>query len=363
MKYLILALLFAALASAKLTHIEYNEKYSGLTHGLSQLSEDLTLQMYTEFLDVYKNVPTEKVILHMERYPIFKSKLEKVIEHNMNPDRTYTKGITKFADLTKEEFRAEVGLGAPQNCNALQSEEKREFIGYPPSFDWRDRHMVTPVKDQGNCGSCYTFSTVGAMEAHLLIQTGIVGNFSEQQLVDCSTGYDNHGCEGGLPSNSFNYIRDNGLTIERSYDYTAKEGTCHYDRSKMARVTTSGPYNVTKGDEKEMADIIFNVGPVSCALECVDDFDDYLNGTYTSTTCGNTENDINHAVLCVGYGRDNKNMDFWAVKNSWSTEWGMNGYFNIQRNANMCGMAVCNSYPQHVRPIHHDVEDLLKDSI
>jgi len=214
-------------------------------------------------------------------------------------------------------------------------------------MDWRDRDVVTPVKNQGHCGSCWTFSTVAAVEAHMKKVTGKTLDLSEQQLVDCAGNYDNHGCRGGLPSHAFEYIKDiGGIDDETSYPYKAvDEPTCSFNPNQVAS-RVIGSVNITQGDEDELLDAIAFVGPVSIAFQVYGNFRMYSGGVYTSTDCGNKPENVNHAVLAVGYGHDKESgMNYWIVKNSWGPEWGEAGFFKIQRGVNMCGVAVCNSYP------------------
>lgn len=169
--------------------------------------------------------------------------------------------------------------------------------------------------------------------------------FSEQQLIDCSTNFENHGCFGGLPSHAFEYIRYNqGLETDNYYPYTGKKGGCMYDADKKVGYCKGGSYNVTRGNEFELAEKLFNIGPISVAFKVTLGFLFYKDGIYSSRGCGYQAEDVNHAVLAVGYGIED-GVKFWYVKNSWGTKWGDNGYFKIVRNVNMCGIAQCNSYP------------------
>ncbi|CAB1323193.1 unnamed protein product [Coregonus sp. 'balchen'] len=189
---------------------------------------------------------------------------------------------------------------------------------YPDSVDWRKKgHYVTDVKNQGPCGSCWTFSTTGCLESVTAIATGKLLQLSEQQLVDCAQAFNNHGCKG----QAFEYIKYNkGLMTEDDYPYTA-----HYD-------------------EMGMLDAVARYNPVSLAYEVTSDFMHYDGGVYTSMECHNTTDTVNHAVLAVGYGEE-KGTPYWIVKNSWGSSWGMKGYFFIERGKNMCGLAACSSYP------------------
>lgn len=152
---------------------------------------------------------------------------------------------------------------------------------------------------------------------------------SEQQLVDCAGDYDNYGCSGGLPSHAFQYIYDiGGLETEVDYPYTAVNGTCAFDKSKVSVGISGGSVNITQGDENELLYGVFEHGPVSIAYEVVDGFKAYLSGVYTSSVCKNTPDDVNHAVVAVGFGHQD-GLDYWIVKNSWGKAWGDNGFFKI----------------------------------
>ena len=268
--------------------------------------------------------------------------------HNLNPHRTYSMSVdSPFGDVPWEEFRSTV-LMAPQECSATTMPGREEFRGQhmiPDSFDWRERGVVSPVKNQGQCGSCYSFSSTGALEAHHSIKYGQSSLLSEQQILDCSFDFDNHGCDGGLPSHVFEYVHyQGGLESENFYPYEMKSYRCRFERSKVATRTIRS-FNITENDEESIRQIVATIGPVAVAFEVLDDFMLYSHGVYSSDKCRNSVQDVNHAVLIVGYGTDPVDGPFWIVKNSWGEDWGEEGYFRIARGKNMCGIAVCASYP------------------
>lgn len=254
--------------------------------------------------------------------------------------------------MTWEEFKADK-LMAPQKCSATNSfKVSKQAFNYPTAYEWNDFGIVSPVKNQGSCGSCWAFSTVGTMEAHWrILGKGKDTLFAEQQLVDCAGAFENYGCEGGLPSQAFEYIKHSGgLMTSAAYPYVAVDGKCVFNASKAVGYVNYGSYNITQGDENELADRLYNVGPVSIAYEVAKDFSRYTGGVYVPTAgCGTTPDDVNHAVVATGYGyQDGK--AFWNVKNSWGTSWGVQGYFKILRGNNTCAVAQCNSYPLIDRP-------------
>lgn len=174
---------------------------------------------------------------------------------------------------------------------------------------------------------------------------------SEQQLVDCAGAFDNFGCDGGLPSHAFEYIKYNGgISSELQYPYMGVDQTCEYSQVEPVYQIEGGAVNITSGDEESLKKAIYQHGPVSVAYDCEDDFMNYQSGVYTSQNCGSTTSDVNHAVLAVGYGTEN-GKDYWLIKNSWSADWGMDGFFKIERGVNMCAIAVCNSYPYDVTSV------------
>lgn len=177
---------------------------------------------------------------------------------------------------------------------------------------------------------------------------------SEQQLVDCAGAYDNHGCEGGLPSHAFEYVQNaGGISTEKAYPYFAVDHKCTVKSSTYALEVSGGSVNITEGDEVSLANAVYQYGPVSIAFQVVDDFMNYKSGVYSSKTCKNQGSDVNHAVVAVGYGHDQESgMDYWVVKNSWGTSWGDAGFFKIERGVNMCGVAECNSFPSTVLKVN-----------
>lgn len=193
-----------------------------------------------------------------------------------------------------------------------------------------------------------------------MIKYGSFDSLAEQQLVDCAGDYDNHGCNGGLPSHAFEYIAHaGGISTEASYPYYAEDRTCTVDSSTFALGVTGGSVNITEGDEGSLKTSLYEHGPVSIAFEVVGDFRDYSSGVYTSTECKNSTSDVNHAVLAVGYGTLD-GVDYWLVKNSWGADWGDEGFFRIERGVNMCGVAVCNSFPKEVEKLSSESQSIIQ---
>lgn len=285
----------------------------------------------------------EKVEEIKHRFKVFTESLE-LIKSTNRKGLSYKLGINQFTDMTEEEFRA-TRLGAAQNCSAtLKGNHKLTDEALPETKDWREAGIVSPVKDQGHCGSCWTFSTTGSLEAAYKQATGKSISLSEQQLVDCGFPFNNFGCNGGLPSQAFEYIKYNGgLDTEESYPYAGVNGICSF-KPESVGVKVVDSVNITLGAEDELKHAVGLVRPVSVAFEVVSGFKQYKEGIYTSDTCGSTPMDVNHAVVAVGYGVEN-GVPYWLIKNSWGEEWGMGGYFKMELGKNMCGVATCASYP------------------
>jgi cathepsin H len=281
------------------------------------------------------------------------TELRAVVEHNARAargDESWTAGLNKWSAMTWEEKQAHFFL-EPQDCSATTEPQTLPKVWYgsdvaPDAKDWRN-DIPIHVKNQGSCGSCWTFSTTGAMEAHNYLATGKDVLLAEQQLVDCAGAFDNHGCNGGLPSHAFEYLHYFGGQMKSSdYKYTARDGNCKADVSKVAATVTS-QVNITYLDEDQLYEAVGKNGPVSIAYQCASDFSRYAGGVYDSSVCRNGKRDVNHAVLVVGYGHDTKSgKDYWIVKNSWGSSFGIEGgYFWMVRGKNMCGIADCAAFP------------------
>jgi len=282
------------------------------------------------------------------RRAIFEQNVERITRHNLEHDlglHSYTLGLNKFADMTHEEFKSIFLRPIKRSSNTGASTFLPPLnVKLPDSVDWRTKGYVTPIKDQGQCGSCWAFSATGSLEGQWFKKTGTLISLSEQQLVDCSDKYGNQGCDGGLMDQAFQYIQDFGEETEKSYPYKAIDQDCMYKKSLVVANDT-GFTDVTSGSEDDLQSAVATVGPISVAIDADhDSFQLYKSGVYNEKDCSSTE--LDHGVLAVGYGTQDATTDFWIVKNSWGTDWGMKGYILMSRNKdNQCGIATAASYP------------------
>jgi len=272
----------------------------------------------------------------MFRKEQFVTRHNQIEAFNADTNNTHTVGHNMFSDKTYAEMKKLNGYTHKEATNVVELDESVTAA----SVDWRTKGAVTPVKNQGQCGSCWAFSTTGAVEGADAIKTGSLKSFSEQQLVACSM--QNNGCNGGLMDYAFSYIASgNPLELESSYPYTSgtgRRGTCSYSKSKGVG-TVSGHTDV--GQSASQMKAALTQQPVSVAIEADQfAFQSYTSGVIT-TGCGTN---LDHGVLAVGYGTLG-GKDYFLVKNSWGASWGDQGYVRIGQN-NVCGILQAASYPK-----------------
>lgn len=295
---------------------------------------------------------------------------DKFIEETNSKNLTYTLGHNAYSGMNSEEFGEFMGFRANQellsgenkflrgSVPTVQQSEKLDLSALPTSVDWRTKGVVTNVKSQGNCGSCYSFSSTGALEGIYAITHGNLVSFSEQQIVDCDNGLNKaHGCNGGLMDQVFSYVSSNGgLCSEQDYPYvsgtTQKAGTCQTSCKLVSGSKISKYTDVTPNSDNAMMTALAQQ-PISVAIQANQkEYQLYNSGVFTAP-CGA---DLDHGVLLVGYSSDN-GQDYYILKNSWGTSWGMGGYVLLgkgndpatgkpyNKGAGQCGVLSEGSFP------------------
>ncbi|KAL3730793.1 hypothetical protein ACJRO7_027773 [Eucalyptus globulus] len=285
---------------------------------------------------------------HDYRFGVFRANLRRARRHQkLDPSAAH--GVTQFSDLTPSEFRrTHLGLRRkvklPKDANEAPILPTQDL---PKDFDWRDHGAVTAVKNQGSCGSCWGFSTTGALEGANYLATGKLVSLSEQQLVDCDHECDpeepgscDSGCNGGLMNSAFEYtLKAGGLMREEDYPYTGTDrGSCKFDKSKIAASVAN--FSVVSLDEDQIAANLVKNGPLAIAINAVF-MQTYVGGVSCPYICSKR---LDHGVLLVGYGSAAyapirmKEKPYWIIKNSWGENWGENGFYKICRGRNICGV-------------------------
>ena len=335
---------------------ESNGDATGETLSAHQVEEHRPA--FESFLDTFpeKREAYADAAKYAERLEIFARNMILAAERQAQDRGSAVHGVTQFSDLTPTEF-ASTFLGtnlANEDVAAIRSGMTTlpdyTVHDLPLTFDWRERGAVTPVKNQGACGSCWTFSTTGAVEGANFLKTGELVSLSEQQLVDCDHTCDpraprncDYGCNGGLPLNAMRYVRKHGLDTESNYPYKGVDGKCASARRGPPAASVSS-FNLVSTNETQIAAALVRHGPLSIGIDAAW-MQTYVGGVACPWICNKAG--LDHGVLIVGYGVNgtaparpwHRRQDYWIVKNSWGPNWGVEGgYYHICKDRAACGL-------------------------
>merc|ERR1740116_678880 len=247
----------------------------------------------------------------------------------INATESHTAAHNQFSDWHASEYKAMLGYKVDPSVDVVKNVHHFDESRNGDAINWINAGAVTDVKDQGQCGSCWSFSSTGSIEGAHFIATGELLSFSEQQLVSCAgLNYGNYGCYGGLQESAYSYYEaGHNAELEKVYPYASGAGAmpkCEYDSASTTAVTVSDYLAVTP-DNVEQMKAALNTQPLAVSIEAdTSVFQTYSSGVLDSAKCGTS---LDHAVLAVGYGNDaTTGLDYWLVKNSWNTTWGDQGY-------------------------------------
>jgi len=285
------------------------------------------------------------------RKAIFDSHLRSIVLHNSNSSKTWKRGVNEYTDMSQTEFEASGRLGYVKGMSAqyaasfperdrvsAASADAETLEGLPSSVDWRSKGVISDVKDQGHCGSCWAFATTETIESYAAIESGTLLTLSPQQLAGCAPNPLDcggvGGCQGSIPEVAFDYVQLYGMTTEWMLPYTAYHGdtgTCGFNRTTTpSSVKITGYTKLPSNDYAAVMKHLATVGPLAINVDA-SSWHDYEGGIYDG--CNHTNSDIDHVVQLVGYGSDQKGGDYWLVRNSWDATWGEKGYIRLKRSA------------------------------
>ncbi|TVU07259.1 hypothetical protein EJB05_47307, partial [Eragrostis curvula] len=299
-------------------------------------------QWMVQYGRVYKDA-AEKA----RRFEVFSDNVAFIESFNAGNHKFWL-GVNQFADLTNDEFKAaKANKGFKPHFTSVSTGFKYENLSIdalPVTVDWRTKGAVTPIKNQGQCGCCWAFSAVAAMEGIVKLSTSNLISLSEQEIVDCDTHGTDEGCEGGWMDGAFEFvIKNGGVATESNYPYKAVDGKCKGGSKSAA--TIKGHEDVPVNNEAALMKAVANQ-PVSVAVDAGDQTFQFYSGGVMTGSCGT---ELDHGIAAIGYGIESDGTKYWILKNSWGTTWGEKGFLRMEKDISdkrgMCGLAMKPSYP------------------
>jgi len=295
---------------------------------LAVLDETVLFDAYKAQFNKQYSSPAEEAL----RFENFKLSMDRIQSRN-----SAVFGLTKYSDMSVEEFKSTLlGYVRPESRSDVGVLPTGD-VNVPQTLDWRTQNMVTPVKDQGQCGSCWAFSTVENIESMYCMKNKIdcttFAPLSPQEIVDCDT--TDQGCDGGDPPTAYQFVmQEGGLEDDSAYPYTAQDGTCNFQQNLVKVTITNWQYATSNSDETTMQSNLVSWGPLSICVDA-EPWQDYTGGVMMASDCSNS---LDHCVQLVGYDMT-QSTPFWIVRNSWGLDWGENGYIRLQYGQDTCGCA------------------------
>ncbi|KAK9073391.1 hypothetical protein SSX86_007715 [Deinandra increscens subsp. villosa] len=335
---MVLVLLFSLFTVLSARHLSNNDEVN---------------EMFSSWLVKHSKI-YHSFVEKTKRFQIFKDNVNYIQQHNFG-NNSYKLGLNKFADLSLDEYHllytGAKKIDSKHKFNNVRSDRYSIHSSdvLPDSIDWRTKGAIAAVKDQGSCGSCWAFSTIGSVEAINQIMTGDLVTLSEQELIDCDTRF-SQGCNGGYMDHAFEFIINNGgIDLDKDYPYTGTDGRCNITKKKIKVVSIDNYEDVPVNNELALQKAAANQ-PITVTIEASgQDFQFYTSGIFDGS-CGTN---LDHGVVVVGYGTE-EGKDYWIVRNSWGAEWGEEGYIRMERNIEdkegKCGIAMAAFYPVKYDP-------------
>jgi len=304
---------------------------------LASVSDEIAMKKFIAFQHKYNKIyKSDEELLH--RFAIFKENLVKAEQYQKREKGSATYGVTKFSDLCESEFRStyllpHMNISNIQKAPVANVKSLPKVLKSSTNFDWRSKGVITPVYNQEQCGSCWAFSATETIESYWALAGNSLVELSVQQIVDCDTAGEDEGCDGGWPYGAYEYIIGaNGQELLADYQYTGEDGTCQFNSADIGATISSWQYVAEGGNESPMMPWVTSKGPLSI---CVDASSwSYYTGGVISTCTQN----LDHCVQLTGYSPED-GYSVWNVRNSWGSDWGVDGYIYLERNQNMCGCA------------------------